>query len=309
MKFAALGRTSMLYDAVEACTNQGHECVLVGTCPAAPEYTRDEKDFEELARELSCPFFCDPAIGKPEYVGMMRDSGAEVAVSMNWLTVMGSEVLHLFRHGVVNAHAGDLPRYRGNACPNWAIINGEDRVVLTLHLMREELDAGPILLQRSFPLSEKTYIGDFYRFMETAVPGMFAEVLDGLENQGITPRPQPADPALSLRCFPRRPEDSRLDFRLDAGYLCRLVRAGSVPFSGAYADFEGERLIVWRARAGELDYPWLGVPGQVAEIRRDTGEVAVLTGKGVLILEEVERQDNGRVSPAQVIRSTRTRLG
>ena len=79
---------------------------------------------------------------------------------MNWLTMIAQSTLALFPWGVLNAHAGDLPRFRGNACPNWAILNGEPLVGLCIHEMIPELDAGPVLLRAHFPLSDDIYISD-----------------------------------------------------------------------------------------------------------------------------------------------------
>ena len=308
MRIAALGRTRLLYNSILACVDAGHEVVLIGTCPAAPDYKTKEEDFGRLAQDLGCPFFCDARVNQPRYAELAAASGAQAAVSVNWLTVIGEPMLGLFPHGIINAHAGDLPRFRGNACPNWAILLGEERVVLTLHRMTVGLDSGPILLQRAFPLTARTYIGDVYRFLHEAVPQMFVAALAGLERGTIEPRPQPEDPALSLRCFPRTPEDAEIDWRGSAEEIARLVRASSEPFAGAFTHLNGERLTVWRARAGQLPYPWAGVPGQVAEIDSTSGEAAVLTGGGVLFLEEVETPSTGRGRPAGLIRSTRLRF-
>lgn len=73
MKVAALGRTQALYDAIRACRERGHEIVLIGTCPAAPEYSVKEDDFAQLATEIGCPFFNDTAINKPKYLQMARE--------------------------------------------------------------------------------------------------------------------------------------------------------------------------------------------------------------------------------------------
>jgi methionyl-tRNA formyltransferase len=308
MRFAALGRTRWLYDAIRACCERGHQLTLIGTSPPAPEYTVDERQFARQASELGAAFFCDPRINTPLRVADARASGAEVAISVNWPTLLGPELRAAFPHGVVNAHAGDLPRYRGNACPNWAILRGEREVVLTLHEMVDELDAGPILLQHRFPLSEQTYVGDVYRFLDAALPELFADLLDGLEAGTITARPQPTDPSLSLRCFPRRPGDGRIDWREPAEQLARLVRATAEPFAGAFTSYQGERVVIWRARAEPLPRPLLGLPGQITERRDPAGEVAVLSGDGLLIAEEVETVGAGRVPAARLVRSTRDRF-
>ena len=127
MKFAALGRTQWLYDAIRLCADRGHRVVLIGTAPAAPEYRVTEADFIRLARELGCPSWCDAAINRASCAAMAKASGAEVAISVNWPVRIGEPMLRLFPHGIINAHAGDLPRFQGNAAPNWAILAGERR--------------------------------------------------------------------------------------------------------------------------------------------------------------------------------------
>jgi UDP-4-amino-4-deoxy-L-arabinose formyltransferase/UDP-glucuronic acid dehydrogenase (UDP-4-keto-hexauronic acid decarboxylating) len=307
VKFAALGRTRMLHDSIVAATAAGHRLALVGTCAASPEYSVNERDFEALARIHGVPFFCDPRAER--HLHMLKASRADVAISMNWLTVMSGAVLTAFPHGVLNAHAGDLPRYRGNACPNWAILQGEREVVLTLHRMTEELDAGPILLQRACPLHEDTYVGDVYEFMERAVPQMFVELLRALEAGEVSARPQSEHPGDALRCLPRMPRDHLIDWSHPASQLARLVRASSEPFDGAFTHYGAERLTVWRARAVELASRHLGRPGQVISVDRQRGEVVVLTGGGALALQQISLGGASRQRAADVITSTRTRLG
>lgn len=308
MRIAAFGRTHWLHDSVAALRKAGHEIVLVGTCPPAPEYRVAERDFERLAEDIGCDYFCDASLDSKERIALVRSLEADVAISLNWPTLVSREFIALFRHGIVNAHAGDLPRFRGNACPNWAILTGEDKVVLTLHQMSEGLDEGPILLKKAFPLAENTYIGDVYGFLTGAIPAAYVEALAGLASGSFVPSAQPAEPSKSLRCFPRMPEDGEIAWELPAQRLATLVRASAEPFPGAFTHLDGARLTVWRARVGTLGYPFLGVPGQVAGIDHDSGAVTVLAGEGVLVLEEVETA-GGRRKAAEFVRSTRVRLG
>src|SRR5690606_22857566 len=115
----------------------------------------------------------DGRINDPARIEQARQCGAQVAISVNWPSLIGPAMRAVFKYGVVNAHAGDLPRYRGNACPNWAILAGEERIHVTLHRMGDGIDDGPILLQRSMPLAPQTYVTDVYRFLGDAIPEMF----------------------------------------------------------------------------------------------------------------------------------------
>ena len=309
MKVAAIGRTEMLYDSILEVKRHGHEIVLIITCQESPEYKRQANDFKLLAESFGVDFIQTENINSPEVISVIKRNAPDIAISVNWRTIIGQEVLDCFQYGIINAHAGDLPRYRGNAVPNWAIISGEKEIVLTLHLMVLDLDAGPILLQRKIFISNNTHIGDVYEFIRENFPVMFAEAVDGLEKETITPQQQPTDPSCVLRCYIRTPKDSEIDWKQLGIQLDRLVRAVSEPFAGAYTHIGTEKLIIWRAHYEPSPSPFLGVPGQVAEKRPATGEVLVVTGEGFLVLEEIETQDEGRKKATEVIKTTRTRLG
>ena len=154
-----------------------------------------------------------------------------------------------FEYGIINAHAGDLPRYRGNACPNWAIINNESNVGLCLHLMEaNSLDSGPILMKKYYKLTQHTYIGDIYEWMGTMILSCLVTLSIIFKIQkGLELQQQSLHPGDWLRCYPRRPEDSKIDWQRDADYIS-FIRASSHPFQGAFTFLEGQqRLTVWRA--------------------------------------------------------------
>ena len=264
-----LGRTHWLLDSARRLHAAGHEVALVATAAAAPEYRATAEDFRAFAEDVGADFALDET----------PPTDAELAVSVNWPRLLTREQIASFPRGVVNAHAGDLPRYRGNAAPNWAIINGEDHVGLTLHFMDEALDSGPVLAKRRMPLGARTTIGDVYAWLDHTIPDMFVEVVAGLEARTLDPTPQ--DESRALRVPPRRPEDSELDWTRPAVELDRLVRASSQPFAGAFGTLDGRRVTVWRARVESGS----GEPGDVV---RRADDVAVATGDGLLVLEEFE---------------------
>jgi methionyl-tRNA formyltransferase len=304
MRVAAIGRTNWLLDSVRRLSEGGHEIVAVATARAAPEYRVTERDFEQLAGELGCAF----STGVDLASSPVATIDADVAVSVNWPHLIPPSILDRFLHGVLNGHPGDLPRYRGNAAPNWAIVAGETEVAATVHRMDTGLDSGPIVAQRRFPLDDSTYIADVYRFLDLAFPELFAEAVDGLAAGTAVLRDQAADPSAALRGYPRLPRDGELEWTRTAVELARVVRANAEPFAGAYSWLDTERVTVWRAHHEPLPEPALGAPGQVAQVRRDTGEVAVLTGDGLLVLEEVEREAR-RGGAADLLPSARLRLG
>lgn len=307
MRVAALGRTHWLYDAIEQIAARGHDIVLIGTAQSAPEYQRHPADFQALAARLGCPSFVSGALSDATIAAQLAAAGADIAISVNWPTIISATTRRIFPRGVLNAHAGALPRFRGNACPNWAILNGEQHVGVTVHEMVDELDAGAILAQELLPISEHDYIGDVYQRIDACIPRLYADVIDGLSRGTMVRRPQSDDPRDALRCHPRRPEDGLIDWTHSASQIARLVRASAEPFAGAFTAHGTDRVIVWRASEVHDSMPRLGVPGQIIEIDRRTGRVHVLCGAGVLALEVVQLNDR-RDQAARFFASTRDRF-
>ncbi len=315
MRFAALGRTEYLYDAILALHRAGHQAACVVTAPAAPEYVRREQDFEALASEMSCPFRVASHLHDQDVLDLLRN--AEVAVSVNWPSILSNTVLDLFLHGVLNIHAGDLPRYRGNACPNWAILQGEDAVTLSVHVMLpDELDCGRVLSQRSLALTDETYIADVNAWILSVAPEMFVEAVQGLERDpDFALKTARADDPEALRCYPRVPEDGYIDWTRPALDIHRLVRASSTPLPGAYtyAFLDGRLTKIHVLRAHPVE-PGLGndlaEPGQVLRNDPATGESLVACGRGtVLALEQCQVGDGEPFAPGKAWRSIRARLG
>jgi methionyl-tRNA formyltransferase len=304
VRVAALGRTRILLDTIYDLTASGHSIALIATCPPGPEADVGPKDFERLASDLSADFIEARSLDDPDIVARLAAAAADIAVSVNWLTRIGSDARATFRHGILNAHGGDLPRYRGNAPFAWAILNGEQAAGITIHVMDDGLDTGPVYRKRLIPITPDTYIGDLYRELANAVPTMFVEVVAEIE-RGQRPSPQTGP---SLRGYSRQPSDAAMDWRCSAEHLSRLVRASAEPFGGAFTKLGDHRLVIWRARTVDWAEAFAAAHGQV--LARDaSGAVAIATGEGVLQLTQVQVADGPRVPPASIIRSLRTRIG
>jgi methionyl-tRNA formyltransferase len=270
----------MLLRAARWLADRGHEIAFVQTCPPEPHYDAGESDFAQLAAEAGAPFIATRRVG--DAVAAWRSSGAEVAISVNWPTLIGAEPLHALPYGVLNAHAGDLPRYRGNACPNWAILNHELRVGLTIHRMTLDLDSGPWLYKTWRAIDETTYIGDVYAWLDRETPDAFAAALDRLAHPGFVDQ----DPSVRpLRTFPRRPSDARIDWSADTRTVLALVRASSHPFDGAFTTVDGADIVrVFEASQHAPDYDFCAVPGQVCF--RLGADPVIATADGMVVIKQ-----------------------
>jgi len=237
---------------------------------------------------------------------LLKNCNAQVAISANWVNIISKNILDTFPHGVLNAHAGDLPNYRGNACANWAIINGEKKMGLCIHQMNEDLDAGDILVKDYFPLNENTYISDCYKFIESRTPQLFAKVLTNLSNNKVIFHKQSTSNV--HRCFPRIPEDSKIIWDQPMNRISRIIRASSDPFSGAFSYLDNKKIYIWRATTCSLDHQWSGIPGQIVHINKETGDVSVLAADGLVRLQEISHSEGPRLKPSNLFKSIRQRL-
>lgn len=304
MRVAIVGRTEILYDTAVALKQAGHEVVCILTAKEAPEYTRNADDFEKLAAEWRIPFAKGARI--LDHYDFLRSAKAEVGVSVNYSGVIPQAVIELFPLGLLNSHGGDLPRYRGNACQAWAILNGENRIGLCVHRMiGGELDSGDILARDYLPIDHDTNITLVYQWMNQRVPALFTYALSKLqENPNYVLEVQSRDPGDALRCYPRRPEDGRIDWSRSNLDILRLVNASSQPYSGAFCQFDGQKVVIWRAFLAPNEN-FLAVPGQVTAVAETYVDIA--TGRGKLRVTQMS-VDGEMVLPSALVRSIRQRF-
>lgn len=301
MKLAIIGRTQMLADVARHLSSAGHTIGAVVTVP-------DESAiFAPLTRELGAAFLETKSINSDAALAFLKASNCDVAISINWIALIHQPAIDCFAHGILNAHGGDLPRYRGNACQNWAILRGEQRVGLCVHAMDSGLDSGPVYQRKHLKLTDQTYIGEVYDWFAQVMPGMFAESIAMIE-RSESPTPQNPHPRASLRTYPRRPEDSRIDWKLSAQDLHRLVRASSKPFDGAFCFLEdGRKVTIWRAAIAKPAGEHIAMPGQPCSATDEDPMIAC--GDGFLRLETIEIEGLAEAdAKREISKSVRRRL-
>ena len=171
-----------------------------------------------------------------------------------------------------------------------------------------QLDNGDIITRDYLSIDENTKIKKVYEWMDDKIPELFRVAVDKLEQTpSFVLEKQSLDPKDSMRCFPRRPEDSRIAWEKDSLSILRLINASTEPFAGAYCFLEGRKVVIWDAEVvGEL-WPYVAVDGQVIEINNAEETVFVSCGVGTLKLKEIG-VDGERGPPTRWIQSIRKRL-
>lgn len=307
MKIGIIGRSKPLYEFM-AMTDD-HIAFII-TSKEAPDYTVTATDFERFAHEKNIPFLYSKNLNNKEESDFLNEFSHDVSlcVSINYNYLIPKRVIDLFPLGILNAHGGDLPRYRGNACQAWAIINGEDEIGLCVHKMVPELDAGDIIERSYFPLTIDTKISEIYNWFDREIPKLFVNALSKLnQDKHYILEKQSENPAKSLRCYPRIPEDGRINWHDSSETILRLINASSEPYSGAFCMYNNEILTIWDANLVEDDEVYLAVPGQIAEINKKGGYIVVICGQGKIRLNRVHYK-NKIVNVVDLFKSIRVRL-
>jgi methionyl-tRNA formyltransferase len=290
------------------------DVAVVLTCRPSPEVGAGEEDFASIAAAHGLPMRRVDDLNRPDEIAFLRDADVDLGVSISWLHVLADEVVQSTRHGILNIHGGMLPAYRGNACGNWAILNGESRMGVTVHLMAGgQLDNGPIVRQSELPIGPETTIGEIMSSAEEMGVGMVMAAVEDFAAGTAAPRPQ--DDREASYCYPRLARDGQVDWSAPAQDVERLVRATGRPYPGAYSWYadvrDGERvkrLTIWRAEVTDSPLPTFhAVPGHVIKLDGDRRAVACGDGR-LLALLDVE-VDGVPVTPREAFRTVRQRLG
>jgi methionyl-tRNA formyltransferase len=231
-----------------------------------------------VAQELEIPVIQPEKLREPEAMQQLREWNPDLIVVAAFGQILRRDVLDLPRYGCINVHASLLPRWRGAAPINAAILHGDPETGITIMKMDAGLDTGPILSQRSIRLTRDDTAGSVTEKLSQIGAELLIETLPDYLSGKIQPVDQPEEGTTYAPMLKK--EEGRLDFTRPAEELERRIRAFN-PWPGAFMDLEGALLKVHRARAEPAE-------AEVGERLIYQAQPAVGTGNGILILDEVQ---------------------
>jgi methionyl-tRNA formyltransferase len=257
-----------------------------------------------LADRLKVPVF-DPRCS-PDLQTVLEEAQPHCVVVSSYNLIIKPQLLN--RWLFINVHYGPLPRYRGRASVNWAIINGESSAAISIHLIDEGLDSGNILFQEAIPIGARDTVRDLYQRLNEIQELHLGHVVARAVNEGWRGTPQDESSA-SYGCG-RVPDDGEIEWAASAVNIDRLIRSLTPPFPGAFTFFRGRKLTVVRSEPLADPHTYVGrVPGRVLRRSKVEGWVDVFAGQGVLRIFEVEVTPGEVRQAAAVFGSTRATLG
>ena len=231
----------------------GVEVPLVVTVADDPRETQWYASVAATARDYGLRVIAPESAESPELTRAVSELQPDFLFSFYYRSLLGAALLKCARRGALNMHGSLLPKYRGRAPVNWAILRGERESGTTLHYMVERADAGDIVDSQAVPILIDDDAREVFAKVTVAAEIVLARALPGLIAGTAPRRPQPMLPGQYFGR--RRPEDGRIDWSGGARDIHNLVRAVAPPFPGAFAQVSGERWEIHRTRLCERAAP------------------------------------------------------
>jgi len=276
-----------------------HEIVTVVTQPDRPAH-RGQKltppAVKVAAEAAGLPVLQPPRLRDPGWPERLRVLGAEVAVVVAFGQILPQAVLDAPARGSINIHGSLLPKYRGAAPIQWAIIRGKTVTGITTFQMDAGMDTGAMLLQAETAIGLEETAGELSARLAPLGARVILDTLARLDTLRATPQPEGATLAPRLK-----KSDGALDWSRPARDLVNLVR-GCNPWPGATTSTPAGPLAVWRARAVE----GAGAPGTLVAHERT---LAIATGDGALLPLEVQPESRRAVAWDEYLRGARLTAG
>ncbi|MBA4097471.1 MAG: methionyl-tRNA formyltransferase [Rhodospirillum sp.] len=291
LRIVFMGTPAFAALALKALVDAGHEVVAVYSQPPRPKgrgMETQKSPVHLLAEEQGIPVRTPVSLKNADEAAAFAALQADVAVVAAYGLILPKAVLAAPRHGCLNIHASLLPRWRGAAPIQRAIMAGDAKTGVTIMQMAEGLDTGPMLLTEELAIGADMNAGTLHDALAEIGARLICQALDQLPD--IEPMPQPSDGVTYAAKITK--EECRIDWRRSAAELDRHIR-GLSPAPGAFTEINGERLTVLAADLA----PGSGEPGAILDDR-----LTIACGDGLLRPTLIKRAGKRAMSAEEMLR-------
>lgn len=297
MKIIFMGTPDFAVGTLRSLAEAGHEITLVVSQPDKPKgrgHAMVPTPVKAVAEELGIPVFQPVKIREAKDV--LEKTEADVCVVAAFGQIIPASILHMKKYGCINVHASLLPKYRGAAPIQWAVIDGEKESGVTIMQMDEGLDTGDMLAKAIVPLDGKETGGSLFDKLSEAGGRLCVETLAKLEKGEITPEKQGESPTADASMLDKKM--GNIDWNKSAVVIERLVR-GLNPWPSAYTHLDGKTLKIWACDVLPQSAS-KGESGEILEVTKDA--IHVQTGDGILVLREIQLAGKARMDAGAFLR-------
>lgn len=319
MRIVFMGTPDFAVNTLECLIDSRHEVAAVVTQPDKPK-GRSGRLVQPPVKEAALAAaertgkdikIFQPARVSPEFIKELKDINPDVIVVAAFGQILPPELLGFPQYGCINVHASLLPKLRGAAPIQWAVINGDKESGITIMQMDKGIDTGDMLLKKSIKLDEKETGGSLFNKLATLGGPMVLEVLDMAEGGVLKPEKQ--DDSVHTYAKMLKKEMGHISFEAPAVKTERLIR-GLNPWPGTFVYLNGRTLKIWEAyvitqaeaeEAGIADCS--AAPGTVTAVRKK--DFAVKTGDGYLAVTSIQPEGKKRMETEAFLRGYKIEKG
>lgn len=305
MKIVFMGTPQAAVPSLERIIADGHEVIAVYSQPDRPSGRGNKITYspvKQCAIDHEITVYQPQKVRSSETFEVFRSHNADVAVVVAYGRILPETFLTAFPSGAINVHFSLLPKYRGAAPVNWAIVNGEKETGVTTMQMDVGLDTGAMLLQRSTTIGEHENSVELMERLSFIGSEMLSETLANLDS--LSPVEQ--DHAAATLAPIMKREDGLIDWKMSASDIAKRVR-GFQPFPSSFTSFRGGKLTIWKA-----------VPAEVAAAGAVAGTVLEATGDKLvigcgsdtaLLLDEIQAEGKRRMTVRDFLNGVKVAVG
>ena len=256
-----------------------------------------------LAEHAGIPIVQPAKMKDPAFLDILAGWAPDLIAVTAFGRILPSVVLNLPPKGCINVHGSRLPKYRGAAPIQWAVINGETETGITTMVMDQGMDTGPILLQEKLAILPTETAGELAARLAPVGGRLLVETIAKLQRGGLTPLPQ--DDAKATMAPLLKKEDGALDWQHDASAIVNRIR-GLTPWPGAYTFYGAERWQIWRAEPAYTGCTE-AAPGSVLEVSKEG--IRIAAGNGSVMIRELQPASGKRLIVNQYLAGHDVKVG
>lgn len=303
MRVVFMGTPDFSVGTLEALVAAGHEIVGVVTQPDKPKGRGGRMQYtpvKEVALKYDLPVFQPLRVKDPEFIEVLKGLQPEIIVVVAFGQILPKEILEMPEYGCVNVHASLLPKYRGAAPIQWAVIDGEKVSGVTTMRMDEGLDTGDMILKKEVLLDRKETGGSLFDKLSVEGASLCVETLKRLLDGTAEFTKQDDEKSTYAKMLKKELGD--IDWNDSAVSIERLIR-GLTPWPSAYTHWDGKVMKIWDAEVSEDtagDFGGDVVPGTIVRVEKQQFDVQ--TGDGLLIVKELQIPGKKRMDAGAFLR-------
>lgn len=298
MRMVFMGTPDFAVPILVSLVEAGHEVTAAVTQPDKPKGRGKEvreTPVKQKALALGIPVYQPVKVREAEFIAVLEECKPDVIVVAAFGQILPEAILKLPPYGCVNVHASLLPKYRGAAPIQWAVINGEETTGITIMQMDPGLDTGAMLAKREIRIAPDETGGSLFDKLSGLGVPLLLETLADLEAGRIEAVPQSGEISYAPQL---KKEMGEIDWEMPAEKIERLIR-GLSPWPSAYTHLDGKTLKIWSAKVrpeGGGD----GLRGEILPAKKDA--FLVRTGEGLLSVEELQLEGKKRMTAEAFLR-------